>query len=102
MVAASGYFDTLHCWKKEETSPIVIENKIKKPETEFDHPLVLVVNENDIIDHKLKQISGTILKLNSKKAECFEVMKSKAKEVKWLISVEDLNLTESSYALVWC
>ena len=42
--------------EKEEASPIVIENKIKELETEFDRLLVLAVDENDIIDHKLKHI----------------------------------------------
>lgn len=45
--------DTLiHCisGEKEEASPVVIENKIKELETEFDWLLVLVVDENDIID----------------------------------------------------
>ena len=51
----------IHCIavEKEEASPIVIENKIKELETEFDRLLVLAVDENDIIDHKLKQISET-------------------------------------------
>lgn len=47
--------DTLiHCitGEKEEASPIVIENKIKELETEFDRLLVLAVDENDIIDYK--------------------------------------------------
>lgn len=93
--------------EKEEASPIVIENKIKELETEFDRLLVLAVDENDIIDHKLKQISETILKLKQQKkrieytAERSEVMESKAKEVMGLISAEDLDLTEYSDALVY-
>ena len=93
--------------EKEEASPIVIENKIKELETEFDRLLVLAVDENDIIDHKLKQISETILKLKQQKkrieytAERCEVMESKAKEVMGLISAEDLDLTEYSDALVY-
>lgn len=93
--------------EKEEASPIVIENKIKELETEFDRLLVLAVDENDIIDHKLKQISETILKLKQQKkrieytAERSEVMESKAKEVMELISAEDLDLTEYSDALVY-
>ena len=90
-----------------EASPIVIENKIKELETEFDRLLVLAVDENDIIDHKLKQISETILKLKQQKkrieytAERSEVMESKAKEVMGLISAEDLDLTEYSDTLVY-
>lgn len=93
--------------EKEEASPIVIENKIKELETEFDRLLVLAVDENDIIDHKLKHISETILKLKQQKkrieytAERSEVMESKAKEVMGLISAEDLDLTEYSDALVY-
>ena len=93
--------------EKEEASPIVIENKVKELETEFDRLLVLAVDENDIIDHKLKQISETILKLKQQKkrieytAERSEVMESKAKEVMGLISAEDLDLTEYSDALVY-
>lgn len=60
-----------------------------------------------IIDHKLKQISETILKLKQQKkrleytAERSEVMESKAQEVMGLISAEDLDLTEYSDALVY-
>ena len=107
---AAALQDTLiHCiaGEKEEASPIVKENKIKELETEFDRLLVLAVDENDIIDHKLKQISETILKLKQQKkrieytAERSEVMESKAKEVMGLISAEDLDLTEYSDALVY-
>ena len=54
----------IHCiaGEKEEVSLIVIENKIKELETEFDRLLILAVDENDIIDHKLKQISESLLK----------------------------------------
>ena len=99
---ATALQDTLiHCiaGEKEEASPIVIENKIKELETEFDRLLVLAVGENDIIDHKLKQISETILKLKQQKkriecaAERSEVMESKAKDVMGLISAKDLDLT---------
>ena len=107
---AAALQDTLiHCiaGEKEEASPIVIANKIKELETEFDRLLVLAVDENDIIDHKLKQISEAILKLKQQKkrleytAERSKVMESKAKEVMGLISAEDLDLTEYSDALVY-
>lgn len=107
---AAALQDTLiHCiaGEKEEVSPIVIENKIKELEIEFDRLLVLAVDENDIIDHKLKQISETILKLKQQKkrlkytAERSEVMESKAQEVMGLISAENLDLTEYSDALVY-
>lgn len=107
---AAALQDTLiHCivGEKEEASPIVIANKIKELETEFDRLLVLAVDENDIIDYKLKQISETILKLKQQKkrleytAERSEVMESKAKEVMGLISAEDLELTEYSDTLVY-
>ena len=107
---AAALQDTLiHCiaGEKEEASPIVIANKIKELETEFDRLLVLAVDENDIIDYKLKHISETILKLKQQKkrleytAERSEVMESKAKEVMGLISAEDLDLTEYSDALVY-
>ena len=88
----------IHCiaGEKEEASPIVIENKIKELKTEFDRLLVLAVDKNDIIDHKLKQINETTFKLKQQKkwieytAECSEVMEFKAKEVMGLISAEDL------------
>lgn len=107
---AAALQDTLiHCitGEKEEASPMVIENKVKELETEFDRLLVLAVDENDIIDHKLKQISETILKLKQQKkrieytAERSKVMESKAKEVMGLISAEDLDLIEYSDALVY-
>ena len=107
---AEALQDTLiHCiaGEKEEASPIVIASKIKELETEFDRLLVLAVDENDIIDYKLKQISETILKLKQQKkrleytAERSEVMESKAQEVMGLISAEDLDLTEYSDALVY-
>ena len=99
----------IHCiaGEKEEASPIVIENKIKELEIEFDRLLVLAVDKNDIIDHKLKQINETTFKLKQQKkwieytAECSEVMESKAKEVMGLISAEDLDLTEYSDTLVY-
>ena len=93
--------------KKEKVSPIIIENKIKDLETEFDRLLALAVNENDIIDHKLKQSSEAILKLKQQKkrieasAEHSKAVKSKTEEIVNLISAEDLNLTEYSNALVF-
>lgn len=102
--------DTLiHCiaGEREEVSPIVIENKIKELETEFDRLLVLAVDENDIIDHKLKQISESILKLKQQKkrieasAEHSKAVESKTEEIMNLISAEDLDLTEYSDALVY-
>lgn len=105
----SALQDTLiHCiaGEKEEASPIVIENKIKELETEFDRLLVLAVDENEIIDHKLKQISETILKLKQQKkrieslVEYSKIVESKAEEIMNLISAEDLDLTEYSDALV--
>lgn len=107
---ATALQDTLiHCiaGEKEEASPIVIANKINELEAEFDRLLVLAVDENDIIDYKLKQISETILKLKQQKkrleytAERSEVMESKVKEVMGLISAENLELTEYSDALVY-
>ena len=46
----------------------MIENKIKELETEFDRLLVLAIDENDIIDHKLKQIGETTFKLKQQKS----------------------------------
>ena len=107
---AAALQDTLiHCiaGEKEEVSPIVIENKIKELETEFDRLLILAVDENDIIDYKLKQISESILKLKQQKkrieasAEHSKSVKSKTEEIMNLISAEDLDLTEYSDALVY-
>lgn len=106
----SALQDTLiHCiaGEKEEASPIVIENKIKELEVEFDRLLVLAVDENDIIDHKLKQISESILKLKQQKkrieasAEHSKAVESKTEEIMNLISAEDLDLTEYSDTLVY-
>ncbi len=47
--------------EKEEVIPIIIENKIKELETEFDRLLVLAVDENEIIDRKLEQLSAPFL-----------------------------------------
>lgn len=107
---AAALQDTLiHCiaGEKEEVSPIVIDNKIKELETEFDRLLVLAVDENDIIDHKLKQISESILKLKQQKkriefsAEHSKAVESKTEEIMNLISAEDLDLTEYSDNLVY-
>lgn len=76
-------------------------------ETEFDRLLILAVDENDIIDHKLKQISESILKLKQQKkriefsAEHSKAVESKTEEIMNLISAEDLDLTEYSDALVY-
>ena len=102
--------DTLmHCiaGEKDETSPIVIENKIKELETEFDRLLVLAVDENEIIDRRLKQISEMILSLKQQKKriesseEHAKIVESKTEEIMDLISAEDLDLTEYSDALVY-
>lgn len=86
---AAALQDTLiHCiaGEKEEVSLIVIENKIKELETEFDRLLVLAVDENDIIDHKLKQINESILKLKQQEkrtetsAEHSKAVESKQKK----------------------
>ncbi len=77
-------------------------------EPEFDRLLVLAVDENDIIDHKLKQNSEAIHKLKQQKkrieasAEQSKAVKSETEEIMNLISAEDLNLTEYSDALVYC
>ena len=107
-MAAALQNTLIHCIaeEKEEASPILIENKIKELETEFDQLLVLAVDENDIIDHKLKQISETILKLKHQKkriessTEHSKAVESKTEEIMNLISAEDLDLTEYSDALV--
>lgn len=97
----------MHDGRKNDISPIVIENEINELEKEFDRLLVLAMDENDIVDRKLKQISEAILKLKQKKkwieytAEQSKVMESKAKEVMKLISAENLDLTEYSDTLVY-
>ena len=106
---AAALQDTLiHCIAGEKGSqPHCDREQNQGIEIEFDRLLVLAVDENDIIDHKLKQISETILKLKQQKkrpeytAERSEVMESKAQEVMGLISAEDLDLTEYSDALVY-
>lgn len=49
--------------EKEGTNPNILESEIKELETEFDRLLILAVDENDILDYKLKQLSETIRKL---------------------------------------
>ena len=107
---ATALQDTLiHCIaaEKEEVGPLVIENKIKELETEFDRMLILAVDENDIIDRRLKQISEMILSLKQQKkrieswAEHFKAVESQTEEIMNLISVEDLDLTEYYDALVY-
>ena len=76
-------------------------------ETEFDRLLILAVDENDILDYKLKQLSETIRKLNQQKkqleqtAEHSKAMKSKVNKIMELISSEELDLTEYSDTLVY-
>ncbi len=99
----------IHCidGEKEEANPIVIEDKIKELETEFDRLLVLAADENDIIDYKLKEINESILKLKQQKEriECTEehskAMEAKTKEVMGLISADDIDLAEYSDSLVY-
>lgn len=91
----------------DESNPAVIESQIKELESEFDRLLIFAVNENDIVDQKLKQVSESILHLKQKKkqieysTEHSKVMEAKSKEVMALISAEDLNLTEYSDTLVY-
>ena len=76
-------------------------------ETEFDRRRILAVDENDILDYKLKQLSETIRKLKQQKkqleqtAERSKAMKSKVNEIMELISSEELDLTEYSDTLVY-
>jgi len=102
--------DTLiRCMAEEddESNPAVIESQIKELESEFDRLLIFAVNENDIVDQKLKQVSESILQLKQKKkrieysTEHSKVMEAKFQEIMALISAEDLNLTEYSDALVY-
>ena len=91
----------------DESNPAVIESQIKELESEFDRLLIFAVNENDVVDQKLKQVSESILQLKQKKkrieysTEHSKVMEAKSKEIMALISAEDLNLTEYSDALVY-
>lgn len=91
----------------DESNPAVIESQIKELESEFDRLLIFAVNENDIVDQKLKQVSESILHLKQKKkqieysTEHSKVMEAKSKEVMALISAEDLNLTEYSDTIVY-
>ena len=84
-----------------------MESEIKELETEFDRLLILAVDENDILDYKLKQLSETIRKLNQQKkqleqtAERSKATKSKVNEIMELISSEELDLTEYSDTLVY-
>ena len=93
--------------EKEEANPIVIEDKIRQLETEFDRLLVLAADENDVIDYKLKEINESILKLKQQKEriECTEehskAMEAKTKEVMGLISADDIDLAEYSDSLVY-
>lgn len=93
--------------EKEGTNPNILESEIKELETEFDRLLILAVDENDILDYKLKQLSETIRKLNQQKkqleqtAERSKATKSKVNEIMELISSEELDLTEYSDTLVY-
>ena len=86
---------------------VFLNKEIKELESEFDRLLIFAVNENDIVDQKLKQVSESILHLKQKKkqieysTEHSKVLEAKSKEVMALISAEDLNLTEYSDTLVY-
>ena len=85
----------------------ILESEIKELETEFDRLLILAVDENDILDYKLKQLSETIRKLNQQKkqleqtAERSKATKSKVNEIMELIFSEEFDLTEYSDTLAY-
>ena len=86
----------------------ILESEIKELETEFDRLLILAVDENDILDYKLKQLSETIRKLKQQQKKQLEqtserskVMERKVNEIMELITSEGLDLTEYSDTLVY-
>lgn len=94
--------------EKEGTNPNILESEIKELETEFDRLLILAVDENDILDYKLKQLSETIRKLKQQQKKQLEqtserskVMERKVNEIMELITSEGLDLTEYSDTLVY-
>ena len=94
--------------EKEGTNPNILESEIKELETEFDRLQILAVDENDILDYKLKQLSETIRKLKQQQKKQLEqtserskVMERKVNEIMELITSEGLDLTEYSDTLVY-
>ena len=84
--------------EKEGTNPNILESEIKELETEFDRLLILAVDENDILDYKLKQQQKKQLEQTSERSK---VMERKVNEIMELITSEGLDLTEYSDTLVY-
>ena len=92
---------------EQDTSPMLMESKLKDMEQEFDQLLVLAANGDELMERRLQKISESILKLKQQKkqmeqmAEHSKVKEHRTKEVIELISDEDLDLTEYSDTLVY-
>lgn len=97
----------INCVAEEnsEANPIVIKNKFDELDKELDR--LLTMDESEITDRRIKQISDEMLRLKQmkKRAELFTRQdvgrESKIKEIMELIKTEDLDLTEYSDTLVY-
>lgn len=92
---------------EQDTSPMLMESKLKELEQEFDQLLILAANGDELMECRLQKVSESILKLKQQKkqmeqmAEHSKVKEHWAKELMELISDEDLDLTEYSDTLVY-
>ena len=92
---------------EEDTSPMLMENKLKALEQEFDQLLILAADGDELMERRLQKVSESILKLKQQKkqmeqmAEHSKVKEHRTKEIMELISDEDLDLTEYSDTLVY-
>lgn len=90
----------------KDTDPVALKHTIGELEKEFDRLLTLAVNENEIIEMKLKQTNDEILRLRQQikriemSGDYIKSQEAKVKEVMELISADDLDLTEFSEPLV--
>ena len=91
--------------ENDEASPIVIKNRLDELDKELDR--LLTMEENEITDRRIRQISDEMLRLKQmkKRAELSAQQnigrENKAKEILSLLRAEDLDLTEYSDALVY-
>lgn len=89
-----------------DTDPVALKNKIGELEKEFDRLLTLAVNENEVIELKLKKTNDEILRLRQQikqiemSGDYRKSQEVKTKEVIELISSDELDLTEFSEPLV--
>lgn len=91
--------------ESNDANPTIIKNKLDELDKELDR--LLLMEGNEIIDVRIKQLSDEMLRLKQMKKQANRSTQqaigreSKVKEIIELIAAEDLELTEYSDALVY-